>query len=168
MPESTLNSTAAALLGLLHEGPMTGGSLIAAAENRFGTFWTVTRSQVYRELPGLAERGYVREGRPGPRGAQQFSITAAGRRAFTRWLAEPAGREHHRSPLLLRTAFAAHAPAAVRRELFNTQRARHEEALAALRDQQKTTSDRYAKATLDFAITYERALLKWLDSMGAS
>lgn len=65
MAESAVNPTAAALLGLLHEGPMTGGQLMAAAERRLAPYWSMTRSQVYRELPVLAERGFVRMGKPG-------------------------------------------------------------------------------------------------------
>ena len=72
---TNLNSTAAALLGLLHEGPMTGGELVAAAKERMEPFWSVTRSQVYRELPGLAAAGYVRPGKLGPRAAQPYTIT---------------------------------------------------------------------------------------------
>jgi DNA-binding PadR family transcriptional regulator len=60
MSETHINPTAAALLGLLHEGPMTGGQLMAAAERRLGPYWSMTRSQVYRELPVLAEMGFVR------------------------------------------------------------------------------------------------------------
>jgi DNA-binding PadR family transcriptional regulator len=168
MADTALNSTAAALLGLLHERPMTGGELVAAAKSRFGAFWTVTRSQVYRELPDLASRGYVREGKPTARSAQPYAITANGKKAFARWLAEPAGRDHHRSPLLLRSSFAGQATAAQRRELFNAAREQHETALAELREQQKAakSADKYQKATLDFAITYERSLLKWMDTVG--
>ena len=79
---SPVNATAAALLGLLHEGPMTGGQLVAAAIEHYGSFFSVTRSQVYRELPGLAAGGLLRLGKQGPRASQQYAITAAGRRAF--------------------------------------------------------------------------------------
>ena len=56
---SDLNATAAALLGLLHDGPKTGGQLVAEAGDRFGAFFSVTRSQVYRELPALADLGLL-------------------------------------------------------------------------------------------------------------
>ena len=93
MAESGVNPTAAALLGLLHDGPMTGGQLMAAAQRRLGPFWSVTRSQVYRELPALAEAGYVKMGKPGARSSQPYSLTPAGKRAFVRWLADSPGRE---------------------------------------------------------------------------
>ena len=61
-PVTPVNATAAALLGLLHGGPMTGGQLVAAAGERFGLFFSVTRSQVYRELPALTEEALLRLG----------------------------------------------------------------------------------------------------------
>src|SRR5215218_6611795 len=111
MAEAGINATAAAVLGLLHEGPMTGGQLMAAAQRRLGAYWSMTRSQVYRELPALAEAGYVKLGKPGARSSQPYSITPAGKRAFLRWLAEPSAREALRSPLALRVAFGVHQSA---------------------------------------------------------
>src|SRR3954447_7161372 len=103
---SELNATAAALLGLLHDGPATGGQLVAGAGERFGAFFSVTRSQVYRELPALAKEGLVRLGKQGPRSSQQYAITAAGKRAFKAWLTAESGPDHLRSPLILRLVHA--------------------------------------------------------------
>src|ERR671913_190362 len=95
---------------------MTGGELVAAAKERMEPYWSVTRSQVYRELRGLAEAGYVRPGKLGPRAAQPYAITAAGKRAFRAWLTEAPGADHSRNPLVLRIGFGAHhAPGAVKR-----------------------------------------------------
>jgi DNA-binding PadR family transcriptional regulator len=166
MVDKGLNATAAALLGLLHEGAMTGGQLMAAAESRLGPFWTTTRSQVYRELPVLAERGYVRTGKPGPRSSQPYAITAAGKRAFSRWLSEPAGRDQLRNPLLLRAAFGGlHTPEQLR-ELYETQAEVHSARLAELREELKAAKkgdDPFQVATLEFAITYQRALIRWIE-----
>ena len=65
MADSGVNATAAALLGLLHEGPMTGGQLMAAAERRLGAV-LVDDAQpgLPGELPVLAEMGFVRLGKP--------------------------------------------------------------------------------------------------------
>jgi DNA-binding PadR family transcriptional regulator len=166
---TNLNSTAAALLGLLHEEPMTGGELVAAAKERFGAFWSVTRSQVYRELPGLANAGYVRPGKLGPRAAQPYAITAAGKRAFRTWLAEPSGSDHARNPLVLRLGFGAHHGPEQLRKLVDEARTQHQEALAAYRiratELKKAKADPFTHATTEFAIAYERALLRWLDSV---
>ena len=104
-----VNATAAAILGLLHDGPMTGGELVAAAGERFGGFFSVTRSQVYRELPALAEAGLLRLGKLGPRASQQYRINAAGKRSFRAWLAGPGGADALRSPLVLRLLYAERA-----------------------------------------------------------
>ena len=130
---TSLNSTAAALLGLLHEGPMTGGELVAAAKQRMDPFWSVTRSQVYRELPGWPQAGYVRAGKLGPRAAQPYAITAAGKRAFRSWLTEPAGADHARNPLVLRIGFGAHHAPGVVKRLVEEARGGHQESLAANR-----------------------------------
>ena len=50
-----LNATAGALLGLLRNGPRLGYDLMAEAEIVIGGFWTITRSQIYRELADLAD-----------------------------------------------------------------------------------------------------------------
>ncbi|HZN16779.1 MAG TPA: helix-turn-helix transcriptional regulator [Micromonosporaceae bacterium] len=165
MPDSGVNSTAAALLGLLHEGPMTGGQLMTAAERRLGPYWSMTRSQVYRELPALAEQGYVKLGKPGPRSSQPYAITPAGKRAFVRWLTEPPGRDAVRNPVALRVAFGAQHTAAQLRELYASATQYHTDALASAREQAKDAKkdgDGYGAAALEFAIGYHRAALAWL------
>jgi len=167
MVETGLNATAAALLGLLLDGPRTGGQLMADAEHRLGPFWTMTRSQVYRELPVLADRGYLRAGRAGPRASQPYTITAAGKRAFQRWIAEPAGRDQLRSPLLLRAAFGAHHTDRQLAALYEDKATEHTQTLAATRDrakQAKRDGDPFAAAVLEAVVAYHRAMARWLES----
>jgi DNA-binding PadR family transcriptional regulator len=167
MAESGVNATAAALLGLLHEGPRTGGQLMTAAQRRLGAYWSMTRSQVYRELPALAEAGYVKLGKPGARSSQPYSITPAGKRAFTRWLAEPPGREAIRNPVALRMAFGSHQSAAQLQQVYGQATEHHNAALAEARDQAKDAKkagDDFASAALEFAVAYHRAALAWLKS----
>jgi DNA-binding PadR family transcriptional regulator len=165
MAESGVNATAAALLGLLHEGPMTGGQLMAAAQRRLGAYWSMTRSQVYRELPALAEAGYVKMGKPGARSSQPYSITPAGKRAFMRWLAEPPGREALRNPVALRVAFGSHQSAAQLQEIYRQATEYHTEAMNETREQAKDArknGDEFGAASLEFAASYHRAALAWL------
>jgi DNA-binding PadR family transcriptional regulator len=165
MAETGINPTAAALLGLLHEGPMTGGQLMAAAERRLGPYWSMTRSQVYRELPALADQGYVRMGKPGPRSSQPYSITASGKRAFTRWLSESPGRDAVRNPIALRVAFGGQHSGGQLKDLYANANAYHNAALASARDQAKEAKrvgDNYGAAALEFAVAYHKAALGWL------
>jgi DNA-binding PadR family transcriptional regulator len=160
-----VNATAAALLGLLHEGPMTGGQLMSAAERRLGPYWSMTRSQVYRELPALAEMGYVKLGKPGPRASQPYSITPAGKRAFARWLSESPGAESLRNPVALRVAFGAHQGSAALKDLYAQATDAHNQALNDIREQAKEAKsggDSYGAAALEFAIGYHKAALAWL------
>ncbi|MGH3439015.1 MAG: PadR family transcriptional regulator [Sciscionella sp.] len=162
---SELNATAAALLGLLHDGPATGGELVAAAGDRFGFFFSVTRSQVYRELPALAEAGLVRLGKQGPRSSQQYAITATGKKAFKGWLSTEPGPDHLRSPLVLRLLHANAMTQRQRAALITSAReayaARAEVAKAAV----KAADDPYTKAVAEFGAAHTRALLKLLDSI---
>jgi DNA-binding PadR family transcriptional regulator len=165
MADTGVNPTAAALLGLLHDGPMTGGQLMAAAQRRLGPYWSMTRSQVYRELPVLAEAGYVRLGKPGARSSQPYAITPAGKRAFARWLAEVPPREALRNPIALRVAFGAQQPAGQLQQTYASAVEQHTAALAQVREQAREArkaGDEFYAASLEFAVAYHRATLSWL------
>ncbi len=161
-----MNATAAALLGLLHGGPMTGGQLVASAGERFGSYFSVTRSQVYRELPVLAESGLLKLGRQGPRASQQYAITAAGKRSFRAWLVAGGGVDAVRSPLVLRLLYAGALTEQQRAELVRTSREAYTERLASARAAARAEPDPYRKAAADFAVAHTRAVLKLLDAIG--
>ncbi|MPZ28751.1 MAG: PadR family transcriptional regulator [Micromonosporaceae bacterium] len=168
MAQTGINATAAALLGLLHEGQMTGGQLMATAEERLGRYWSMTRSQVYRELPALAELGYVKLGRPGPRSSQPYSITPAGKRAFLRWLTEEPSRDALRNSVALRVAFGDKQSPTQLRKLQDTAVEYHNEELALTREQIKEAKKEGAEhgaAALEFAIGYHKAALAWLKTI---
>lgn len=160
-----LNATSAALLGLLHEGPKTGGQLVAAATERFGGFFSVTRSQVYRELPALTDEGLLRLGKQGPRSSQQYVITAAGKRAFKSWLNTEPGPDNVRSPLILRLVYSASLTPKQRANLVESARAQYTEKLDEAKAAAKAADDPYAKAAADFTVSHNRAVLKLLDAI---
>ena len=160
-----LNSTSAALLGLLHDGPKTGGQLVAAATERFGGFFSVTRSQVYRELPALTESGLLRLGKQGPRSSQQYAITAAGKRAFKSWLNTEPGPDNVRSPLILRLVHAGSLTPKQRAALVESARAQYTARLDEAKNAAKATADPYEKAAADFTVAHNRAIVKLLDSI---
>ena len=160
-----VNSTAAALLGLLHSGPMTGGQLVVAASERFGAFFSVTRSQVYRELPTLTTAGLLRLGEQGPRASQQYVLTAAGKRAFTAWLAADTGSDTLRSPLVLRLLHAGGLPVAERAALVRSGREAFGARLASARTAARGEDDPYRRAVADFAVAHNRAMVKLLDAI---
>ncbi|OZM69972.1 PadR family transcriptional regulator [Amycolatopsis antarctica] len=162
---SELNATAAALLGLLHDGPATGGQLVAGADERFGAFFSVTRSQVYRELPALSKEGLVRLGKQGPRSSQQYVITAAGKKAFKSWLTSEAGPDHLRSPLILRLVNAGTLTAKQRASLIESARGAYTRDLDEAKAATKAADGPYAKAVAEFGQAHAKAALKLLDTI---
>lgn len=162
---SDLNATAAALLGLLHDGPKTGGQLVAEAGDRFGAFFSVTRSQVYRELPALADLGLLRLGKQGPRSSQQYVLTAAGKKAFKNWLLSEPGPDHLRSPLILRLVHAGSLTAKQRESLITTARSAYGQEQESAKSAAKTAEDPYAKAVAEFGLAHAKAVLKLLDAI---
>ena len=108
MVDRPLNATAASLLGFLHDGPRTGWDLVATAQLVIGNFWSLTQSQVYRELTAMAGSGLVKAGERGHRDRRPYEITDAGRQAFAGWLDREPGPENIRFPLLLTLAFGRH------------------------------------------------------------
>lgn len=165
---SELNATAAALLGLLHDGPATGGQLVAGAGERFGAFFSVTRSQVYRELPALSKEGLVRLGKQGPRSSQQYVITAAGKKAFKTWLSSDPGPDHLRSPLILRLVHAGSLTAKQRTVLLDSARSTYNQELESAKVATKAADGPYAKAVGEFAQAHAKAALKLLESIPQS
>lgn len=168
-----LNATAASLLGFLHSGPKTGWDLVATAEREIGDFWSITQSQVYRELAAMAQQGLVLAGEREARDRRPYTITQAGRDAFAGWVAQPPGQELIRFPLLLTVVFGTHIPretlaahvAAHRR--IHAERLAHYEARQAQADAAPPghRPDAYALASLDFGLRYERAVLEWFDAL---
>ncbi len=164
-----LNATAASLLGFLQAQPRSGWEIAQAVEGTIGNFWNVTRSQVYRELRSLEERGLVEAGETGARDRRPYTVTDAGRRAFAAWIAREPGPDLVRSPLLLTVFFGEYLDPALLRRFLVLHRAQHEKQLAyyeELHDSlQGVETEEHSVLALRYGIEHERAVLRWLDSM---
>lgn len=170
MADFTLNATAASLLGLLHEGPRTGWDLVVIAQERIGEFWSLTQSQVYRELAAMAAAGLIVAGERGPRDRRPYELTPAGREAFDTWAARIPGQEILRMPFLLYVALGKHIPpdrlhAAVRAHhaLHEAQLAKYQALYASCAEWGET--DPYSVATLRFGLAYEQMILDWFATL---
>ncbi|MFE3255326.1 PadR family transcriptional regulator [Nocardia sp. NPDC059091] len=170
MPEDNarrpLNSTAASLLGFLHQGELSGWDLVALAQDRIGDFWTITQSQVYRELATMHQHGLVDKGAAGARDRTPYRITEDGREAFAEWIARDPGAETIRVPLLLTLSFGEFVDPQRLERIVATGRTVHEQRLSGYlsgHDEQRMSP--YERATLDFGIRYERAVLEWFDRL---
>ena len=171
-----VNATAASLLGFLHDGPLTGWDLVARAEQTIGPFWSLTKSQVYRELALMAEHALVTPGATGRRDARPYTITDAGRAAFAEWAARGPGEGTIRLPLLLFVTLGRHLRPGLLRDVLAEQRA-HQAALlkqylaarqafdAAEDPAEDLATDPHLLATLEYGITVARATLRWIDHL---
>ena len=150
---------------------MTGGELERTAKIVIGEYWTITRSQIYRELSALATRGLLRAGPTGARDAQPYGLTEAGESAFLAWLEEGPGEDTIRLPILLTVGFGTSLPAGRLAEILDDYQRRHEERLAHIRFlDAKFAGDgenAYVRATLSFGLIYEEAVQRWLAQLPA-
>ena len=170
-----LNATAASLLGFLHDGPLSGYELAATAERIIGDFWSLTQSQVYRELAWMAEAGLVTPGERGSRDRRPYELTDSGRAAFADWIDRPPGSETIRHPLLLTVSFGRHLPPARLASFVRQHRDAHAERLRTYDLLARTAAstgeaqrDPYRAATLAFGISYERAVMDWFAALPES
>jgi DNA-binding PadR family transcriptional regulator len=172
MTSYQLNATAASLLGFLHDGPLTGWDLLQTAQREIGDFWSLTQSQVYRELAAMSEAGLVEAGERGRRERRPYSLTESGRAAFAEWVNRPPGPETIRFPLLLAVLFGRHLPAGRLAGFLEAHRKVHAARLADYERQHRDAvaagaaqAAPYALATLEFGLAYERAVLDWFERL---
>lgn len=163
----SVNSTAAALLGFLHRGPMTGWQVAQVVELELCDFWNLNRSQVYRELAGLAERGLIDAGERGVRDQVPYSITDTGRATFHEWLREDPTPDIIRSPFHLKVTFAEHLDDETLGRFARVHRRRMEERLDHYRqlDRKLDHTRPNSQHVLRSGIGYREQVLRWLDSL---
>lgn len=164
----TINPTSAAILGLLHTEPMTGGEIVTIAEKWLRPFWNMTRSQVYRELPELAVRGLVKPGKTGPRLSVPYKITAVGVRVFRDWLRDEPDSDILRSEAALRVAFGHLQVVGEVEQMADKLASRHAETLkqiTKLMDEAAESDMPFDREALRFAASYHRMCVKWLRSV---
>ena len=161
-----LNATAASILGFLEQEPRTGWELAEQIEDIIGDFWTVTRSQIYRELKVLAEHGLVASMKTGPRDRQPYRLTEAGRRAFKRWIAQRPGHPNMRIPLVLQVFFGESVPPEEMQRSLEELRAYHEERLGAYRGfEERVERDTWTAESLRLGILFQQLMIRWIDSL---
>lgn len=145
---------------------MSGWDLVALAQDRIGDFWTITQSQVYRELATMHQHGLLEKGAAGARDRTPYRITEDGREAFAEWIARDPGAETIRVPLLLTLSFGEFIDLERLERIVAANRTVHEQRLSGYlsgHDEQRMSP--YERATLDFGIRYERAVLEWFDRL---
>lgn len=126
-------SLRAAILGFLRLEPTSGYMLRKRFEGSVGSFWSVTQSQIYRELHALERDALVvseREAGDGKPDRRIYALSKKGGAALDAWLAAPVEPVQLRHPLLLKFVLSADVKPAVLDEVL----AQYEAATAATRE----------------------------------
>ena len=103
-------SLRAAILGFLQLEPTSGYMLRKRFAGSVESFWSVTQSQIYRELHALEKQGLVMSEREAGEGKPDrivYSLSEAGRAELEAWLRTAVEPVQLRHPLLLKLVFAA-------------------------------------------------------------
>ncbi len=94
-----------AILVLLENEPGSGYDLAQRFHQGIGNFWRASHQQIYQQLKGLDEAGWVRfetETQQGKPDRKVYRSTPAGGRELRRWLAEPVKSPVLRDALLVK------------------------------------------------------------------
>ncbi|MCM1268374.1 MAG: PadR family transcriptional regulator [Bacteroidales bacterium] len=96
------------ILGLLNYHEMTGYDIMEVFRDSLHYFWDAKTSQIYRELQGLEQRGWVdktivpQTGKPDK---NVYAVTAAGREELLRWLGDDDLGLRQKTPILMKVFF---------------------------------------------------------------
>jgi len=164
------------ILGLLNYGDMTGYEIMTIFRESLSHFWTAQTSQIYRELQGLENEGWItskhvaQTGRPDKK---ILSITGSGKQELDRWL-EDDRQFNVRLPLLMKTFFRGELDADKNIAFFRSL-AKNPSVFPGGYAAAQAAADRYAaiigdsgkalfwKFTIDFGLMYEKMLQQWCE-----
>jgi DNA-binding PadR family transcriptional regulator len=169
METITLTATEGALLGMLAQDEGSGYELSRRVEDSIGYLWSPSRSQIYRVLPRLVERGLARSREVEQRGRPDkalYALTPTGRRALRAWLEEVEDEPADRTVYPLKLFFcdfatpqAALAQLAAYRRYLERLLARYREIEARPADERFT----YPRVVLAHGFARVTSTLAWID-----
>ncbi len=96
------------ILGLLNYHEMSGYEIMEVFRDSLHYFWDAKTSQIYRELHGLEQKGWVgktvvpQSGKPDK---NVYSITTSGRAELLQWLADGDLGLRNKEPVLMKVFF---------------------------------------------------------------
>lgn len=174
MDTINLTVTEGALLGMLAQGERSGYEISRDVEGSIGYLWSPSRSQIYRVLPRLVERGlaHCREieqrGRPDK---ALYGLTAAGRRALRAWVEEIEDEPADRTVYPLKIFFCDFASPEAAIAQLAAYRRYLERLLARYREIESGSSDTrffYPRLVLAHGIARVTSTLAWIDDAAAA
>jgi PadR family transcriptional regulator, regulatory protein AphA len=174
METNTLTATEGALLGMLAHGERSGYDLSRRVEDSIGYLWSPSRSQIYRVLPRLVDRGLARSREVEQRGRPDkalYALTPVGRRALRAWLEEAEDEPADRTVYPLKLFFCDFAPPQAALAQLAAYRRYLERLLTRYRDIEARPTDSrliYPRIVLAHGITRVESTLAWIDDTTAT
>jgi PadR family transcriptional regulator, regulatory protein AphA len=172
---SDLSTSCLAVLGLVAIEPASGYDLVAYADRSVAYFWSIPRSQLYRELTRLERLGLIAGTRVAQTSAPDkrvYEITDAGRAVLVEWVETPTWPSTGaKNGLLLKVFMARHARPESVEPLLRAYRESMELQLADLEAivDQLAGRDRakFGRLTARWGVLQAEAALAWLDEAEA-
>lgn len=166
--DKTINDTSAAILGLLHQEPMNGNQILGMAGKWITPYFSITRSQVYRELVAMEKVDLVREGDVGPRGSRSYRITPAGKKTFQAWAKQGGAVDSIRNTTALRLAFVGLIGKKTIATMIETLKMEHKAHADLILERLKEAAEADLIDDLDalrFALMYHKIAITWLGAI---
>lgn len=170
--EVDLSTSSLVVLGLVAIKPASGYDLVAYADRSVAYFWSIPRSQIYRELARLEGLDLI-AGTHVPQTSvpdkRVYEITDAGRTVLVAWVESPTlPRTGSKNGLLLKVFMARHARPEALQPLLSSYRESVELQLADLKaivDQlaDRPRGGRFGRLTARWGVLHAEASLDWLD-----
>jgi DNA-binding PadR family transcriptional regulator len=164
-----LSPTAYVVLGFLAWRPMSGYEIKGLVDKSTRLFWTASYGQIYPELRRLAEDGLV-TGTDSPTGGRKrtvYSLTAKGRTALEKWLAEEPETYETRDEGLLKLFFADATGEQSAADILAAKQRHHEEIVAHLREIEPSGEngdpESFSHLVLRYGIECNRLLAGWCE-----
>jgi len=163
-----------AILGLLHDQPMTGYDLKTQAfDASIAHFWPADQAQIYRTLDKMTEEGWitsqleVQETRPN---RKIYTLTDSGRAELRRWLNSFQPLVTYREPFLIQLFFVKDFSNAQIITMIEAQLAAHHQRLTQyqevpvppLNTSHITRETTLQRLTLELGLRVEQAHIDWL------
>lgn len=175
-PLPDLSTSCLAVLGLVAIRPASGYELVAFGDRSIAHFWSIPRSQLYRELARLERLGLIAGTRVAQTSAPDkrvYEITEAGRVELVTWVESPVlPNVSSKNGLLLKVFMARHARPESLRPLLRAYRESVELHLADLQAIVEQLADRekarFGRLTARWGILHAEASLAWLDEAEAT
>jgi DNA-binding PadR family transcriptional regulator len=169
METNGLTVTEGALLGMLAQGERSGYELSRRVADSIGYLWSPSRSQIYRVLPRLVDRGLARSREVEQRGRPDkalYAVTTAGRRALRSWLEEVEEEPADRTVYPLKIFFCDFASPQAALAQLDAYRRYLERLLARYREIDMAPPDSrfvYPRMVLAHGIARVTSTLAWID-----